>query len=151
MASEAILMDSGCPAGIASIAGAHHGKPQGFGTEENLEVYRSNYFPKGGEVCWRSCWGEVLDQAFKDSGYTDIHALPDLTQPMEIILTGLLIMADWIASNTEYFPLIPIEECGDPALYPDRVDRAWDKLQLTLPWEGQSDVVEADCSPHVRG
>ena len=144
MASEAILLDSGCPAGIASIAGAHHGKPQGFGAEENLEVYRSNYFPKDGQTFWLGCWREILDQALKDSGYTDIHALPELTQPMEIILTGLLIMADWIASNTEYFPLIPIEECGDPALYPDRVDRAWDKLQLTLPWEGQSDVVEAD-------
>ncbi len=144
MASEAILLDSGCPAGIASISGAHHGKPQGFDAEENLEAYQRNYFPKGGEVFWRSCWREILDQALKDSGYPDLRALPDLTQPMEIILTGLLIMADWIASNTEYFPLIPIEECGDPALYPDRVDRAWDKLQLTLPWEGQLDVAEED-------
>lgn len=27
-ASEAILLELGCPAGLASIAGAHHGKPQ---------------------------------------------------------------------------------------------------------------------------
>lgn len=56
MASEAILLELGCPVGIASIAGAHHGKPQGFDVEMNLEAYRSNYFPKGGEAFWRSCW-----------------------------------------------------------------------------------------------
>lgn len=144
MASEAILLKLGCPAGVASVAGAHHGKPQGLNAEENLEDYCSNYFPKGAKTFWLGCWREILDQALKDSGYTDIHALPELTQPMEIILTGLLIMADWIASNTEYFPLIPIEECGDTVQYPERIDRAWDKLQLTLPWEGQLDVLEED-------
>ena len=39
-------------------------------------------------------------------------------------------MADWIASNTEYFPLIPVEELGSMKDYPARVDRAWKKLAL---------------------
>lgn len=144
MASEAILLDLGCPAGIASIAGAHHGKPQEIGAEDNLESYRSNYFPKEYKDFWMGCWKEILNQALMCCGFTDIKELPDLTQPTEIIFTGLLIMADWIASNTEYFPLIPIEECGDTAMYPERADSSWDKLQLTLPWEGQLDVLEKD-------
>ncbi len=144
LASEAILLEYGCPCGIASIAGAHHGKPQNYDADENLENYRSNYFPKNGEKFWHACWTEILNLALRDSGYADIEDLPDLTQPVEIILTGLLIMADWIASNTAYFPLISIEDYGDMTLYPERSDRAWDQLQLTFPWEGQLDVMEEE-------
>ncbi len=144
LASEAILLKLECPAGIASIVGAHHGKPQGNAVEENLESYRSNYYPKGGEKFWNQCWSEILNRALRESGYADVEELPELTQPAEIILTGLLIMADWIASNTAYFPLISIEDYGDMALYPERSNQAWDKLQLTLPWEGQLDVMEKD-------
>ena len=46
-------------------------------------------------------------------------------------------MADWIASNSRYFPLIPVEELGDESLYPTRVERAWQKFAPTLPWEVQ--------------
>ncbi len=144
LASEAILLKLECPAGIASIAGAHHGKPQGNAVEENPESYRSNYYPKGGEEFWNQCWSEILNRALRESGYADVEELPELTQPAEIILTGLLIMADWIASNTAYFPLISIEDYGDMALYPERSNQAWDKLQLTLPWEGQLDVMEKE-------
>ena len=51
-------------------------------------------------------------------------------------------MADWVASNTRYFPLIPVEEVGSDTLYPARVNRAWEALDLTSPWEVQSDVTE---------
>ena len=63
--------------------------------------------------------------------------LPELSVPTELLLTGLLIMADWIASNPRYFPLIPVEELGDESLYPARVERAWQKFAPTLPWEVQ--------------
>ncbi len=141
-ASEAILLELACPPGIASVAGAHHGKPQSCDAEENLESYASNYYPKGCGDRWYSCWEVILDHALKDCGYANVSALPMLTQPVEILLTGLLIMADWIASNTEYFPLIPVEDCGNDALYLDRAYRAWDQLQLSLPWEAQSDVLK---------
>lgn len=65
-----------------------------------------------------------------------------MTIPAEILLAGLLIMADWVASNTRYFPLIPVEEVGSDHLYPARVNRAWEALDLTSPWEVQSDVTE---------
>ena len=139
-ASEAILIELKCPPGIASIAGAHHGKPQEANNVlDQLEdgVYETNYWPKGRKTFWWSCWQELFDHALQESGFSDVKELPELSVPTELLLTGLLIMADWIASNPRYFPLIPVEELGDESLYPARVERAWQKFAPTLPWEVQ--------------
>lgn len=149
LASEAILRWLKCPNGLASVAGAHHGKPQigkdvfdQLGDEEEEGCWESNYWPEGEQEFWESCWRELFDYALQESGFSSVDELPQLTIPAEILLTGLLIMADWIASNTRYFPLIPVEEVGSDTLYPARVDRAWEALDLTSPWEVQSDVTE---------
>ena len=147
-ASEAILIELKCPPGIASIAGAHHGKPQEQEeVEAQLVSWTCNYYPKGEKAFWESCWDELFETALKDCGYDDPAELPDLTPPTEILLTGLLIMADWIASNTEYFPLIPVEELGSEEVYPERAERAWnkwDEKDLTAPWEAQTSIVDEE-------
>lgn len=140
LAGEAILRELGCPEGLASIVGAHHGKPQEANNVlDQLEdgVYETNYWPKGRKTFWWSCWQELFDHALQESGLSDVKELPELSVPTELLLTGLLIMADWIASNPRYFPLIPVEELGDESLYPARVERAWQKFAPTLPWEVQ--------------
>ena len=149
LASEAILRWLKCPNGLASVAGAHHGKPQTgkdvfdqLGDEEEEGCWESNYWPEGEQKFWESCWRELFGYALQESGFSSVDELPQLTIPAEILLTGLLIMADWIASNTRYFPLIPVEEVGSDTLYPARVDRAWEALDLTSPWKVQSDVTE---------
>ena len=56
-------------------------------------------------------------------------------------------MADWIASNTEYFPLIPVEELGNEVAYPERAELAWnkwDEKDLTAPWEAQTSIVDEE-------
>ena len=75
----------------------------------------------------------MLDSALQESGFSDVAELPALTIPAELLLTGLLTMADWIASNTTYFPLVPVEETGDETDYPARVECAWERLNLTAP------------------
>lgn len=149
LASEAILRWLKCPDGLASVAGAHHGKPQTgkdvldqLGDEEEEGCWESNYWPEGEQEFWESCWRELFDYALQESGFSSVDELPQLTIPAEILLTGLLIMADWVASNTRYFPLIPVEEVGSDTLYPARVDRAWEALDLTSPWEVQPDGLE---------
>ena len=140
LAGEAILRELGCPEGLASVVGAHHGKPQEANNVlDQLEdgVYETNYWSKGRKTFWWSCWQELFDYALQESGFSDVKELPELSVPTELLLTGLLIMADWIASNPRYFPLIPVEELGDESLYPARVERAWQKFAPTLPWEVQ--------------
>lgn len=140
-ASEAILLELGCPGGLASVAGSHHGKPQtqefGVSILDQLEYYPNNYWGKGQKACWQVLWKNLIDTALSQSDFLSVAVLPVLSIPQELLLTGLLTMADWIASNTEYFPLIPVEELGDETLYPMRADRAWEKLKLTAPWEAQ--------------
>ena len=55
----------------------------------------------------------------------------------ELLLSGLLIMADWLASNSSYFPLISLDELGTENIYPSRIDTAWEKIGLTTPWDAE--------------
>jgi len=147
-ASEAILRKLGCPGGIASVAGAHHGKPQdGTEVDKQFTCWEVNYYPEEQKGIWEGFWDELLQVALQDSGYSGVDALPVLNQPEEILLTGLLIMADWIASNTDYFPLIPVEETGSEEVYPERADRAWrewDKQETASPWAAQTTIAEPE-------
>ena len=147
-ASEAILRKLGCPDGIASVAGAHHGKPQdGTEVDKQFTCWEVNYYPEEQKGVWEGFWNELLQEALQDSGYSGVDALPVLNQPEEILLTGLLIMADWIASNTDYFPLIPVEETGSEEVYPERADRAWrewDKQETASPWAAQTTIAEPE-------
>lgn len=136
-ASEAILLSLGCPKGLASVAGAHHGKPQNEGPDdyldEQIEVYEKQYYgcaPKE----WNDMWQDLFEDALCQSGFSSADELPILTEQAQLLLTGLLTMADWIASNTAYFPLLPVEELGDQTCYPARIDAAWNALALTEPW-----------------
>lgn len=142
-AGEAILLWDDCPGGIASIVGAHHGRPQSCAAvDDQLECWESNYYPKGQEKVWQGFWTELLMTVLQDCGFDDTAELYDLDPQEEVLLTGLLIMADWIASNTEYFPLIPVEELGSMEDYPARVDRAWEKLALPFPWKAQPGIAD---------
>lgn len=136
LASEVILLQLGCPPGLASIAGAHHGKPQGYDVDTQLLYCPQNYWGQQ-EAEWRGLWKELFAWALRESDIQNITELPQLTTSAQLLFTGLLTMADWIASNTQYFPLLPIEEQGGDALYPARSEEAWRKLNLSAPWESE--------------
>ena len=94
-AGEAILLREDCPGGIASIVGAHHGKPQSCtAVDDQLDGWESNYYPKGQKKIWEGFWTELLMTVLQDCGFEDIEELCELDQQEEILLTGLLIMAD---------------------------------------------------------
>lgn len=120
-AGEAVLEAAGCPNGIFSVVGAHHGKPRPQSDmSDQLSDYVFNYYAKQKEL-WSELRRTALQNALERSGYASVSELPVLSNCAQMLLTGLLIEADWIASNQHYFPLIyedrqyTYEECRSRA------------------------------------
>lgn len=144
LAGEAIALELGCPRGLASIIGAHHGRPQAYGAVDEQVGFSGNYWAPGQEDLWREVWQDFWQWALEGAGYASAEELPQLDVPAELLLTGLLTMADWIASNTYYFPLLDVEELGEEALWPKRANDAWNNLHLPSYWESLCQTMDAD-------
>ena len=131
LAGQVILRDLHVEEGICEIVGAHHGRP----AEYSELVIKSK-----DKLCWESfeywetIWSEFLSYALRMSGLNCVEELPELSITQRVLLAGLIIMADWIASNQFYFPTISLDELGSEKMYPKRVQAAWDKLDLPEYW-----------------
>ena len=116
VAGQYLLSTYGVHEDLATIVGGHHGKPiDTVDDYKNQKFYESSYFQteiRSNSIYnkWHSTQRELFQWALKSSGFTSVQDLPKIKQPAQVILSGLLIMADWIASNEEFFPLIPIDE-----------------------------------------
>lgn len=117
IAGQYLLMSYGVKEDIAVIVGGHHGKTVDklLDVRDELSAHTSNYFQtedKNSSVYkkWDTEQRKIFDWALKECGYNNVNDLPKIKQPAQVILLGLLIMADWIVSNDDYFPLINIDE-----------------------------------------
>ncbi len=146
LAGEAILLYMGCPKEIAAIVGGHHGIPAELETmydcsldqpAKDIVGYENFYGNKGqGKELLLEIWRRVFEDALDEAGITSLEQLPALTEHAQMIMSGLLIMADWIASNTKFFPLVDFDDIAETdGLYPQRVEQAWDKLGFTERWQ----------------
>lgn len=117
---EYLLGCFGVKQDISSIIGAHHGKP--VDTEDmvtDLKAYTAYcYQEEQGRLknIWMTMQKSILNKILKETGFVDskgegdVSFLPEVSEPGQVLLSGLIIMADWIASNETYFPLLPLEE-----------------------------------------
>lgn len=126
IAGQYLLHEYGVGDDISSIIGAHHGKPvndrygiSGDGSYLGQGAYLNNYYQNGESKFdsesethkkWDKLQRQVLKWALERSKFNSVKELPAVSQSVQVLLLGLLIMADWIASNEEYFPLINIEQ-----------------------------------------
>lgn len=130
---------------LAVVVGAHHGKPIGadsvMGEPDLLHLYPINFFGREREekakILWKEAWSDIVEEALKLAGFHNVNELPTLTLEAQILLSGLLIVADWIASNTMFFPLISLEEYGEESIYPTRVYDAWEKAAFPDGWHSE--------------
>lgn len=135
---EVLLRSFNCPDGVCSVVGAHHGKPSAeqektFDYKSHLEAYSLNYYASQKSI-WNSIQLVFLERALKLCGYASVSELPTLSNCAQMLLSGLLIQSDWIASNQYYFPLIS-EECDESEnIYPVRSLQALKRTALPSIW-----------------
>ncbi|MFE7712802.1 HD domain-containing protein [Streptomyces sp. NPDC057486] len=58
-------------------------------------------------------------------------AVGEMPQPVQVLLTALVIVADWIASNADLFPYFSQDVARSSE---ERVAAAWRGLDLPAPW-----------------
>lgn len=144
LASEAILLKHGCPKGVASIAGAHHGRPSAWAdVRDQISgacTAVENFYGKRGKYrqLFESLWKEWIDFSLECAGFPELSDLPDMSVPAQVVISGMLVTADWIASNTTYFPLISADQKGEFGDYPKRIENAWTTIGFPNMWESKA-------------
>ncbi|MCX4920256.1 CRISPR-associated helicase Cas3' [Streptomyces sp. NBC_00687] len=115
--------------------GGHHGVPPDHGQIkacwEHEELLRSRG-PSG--RLWRAVQSELLDACsirFGVEGRLAEWAAVRLPQPVQVLLTAIVIVSDWIASNPDLFPYFPDESARSDD---ERLAAAWRGLDLPEPW-----------------
>lgn len=122
LAGQILLQRLDMQEGICEIVGAHHGTPQDHLEKEMFFSYLVNLRGRDqDQESWESLWKEFLQYALEHSGFKDKEELPELSGTQRVLLSGLLIMADWVASNQYYFPTISVEENRKEEIYPERI------------------------------
>ena len=144
-AGEEILNLLGCPECVSAVVGAHHGVPaesvQDLLWPQKDIAYYENYYGSDKEnvEVLQSIWQIILDMALDVAGLSDVSELPQIGRSSQMLLCGLLIMADWLASNTKLFPLLSVED-----LKPDdklRAEHAWAKLDFPQMWNPERTAI----------
>lgn len=133
------------PQEIANVIGAHHGIPypnQSLNRIDDLvKLYPGNFYGEENNETqysmWQSIWHTIVDEALNVSELESITTIPTLTTNAQILLSGLLIIADWIASNTSLFPLIGIMDNPYDIDCNARIVTAWNKLHFPESWHSE--------------
>lgn len=151
VAAQALLESYGVSEDISSIIGGHHGKPVDAHTtvKNQLTSYTANYFQSENSnddvyKKWSQAQKDIFNWALHANGFESVDDLPKIRQPGQVILCGLLIMADWIASNEDYFPLLDIDE--DTVVDKEkRKQDGWNRWFKASSWKPQeiSDIEES--------
>jgi CRISPR system Cascade subunit CasA len=120
---------------FAVMAGGHHGVPPDHTQIHNLDAHPELLRTPGpSEAVWRRVQGEFLDacaDAFQVGDRLADWQRVKLPQPVQVLLTAVVIVSDWIASNPDLFPYFPEEHPRGEA---ERIVAAWRGLRLPAPW-----------------
>ncbi len=137
-------------AALGSIVGGHHGIPPGLG-----EVSRGkDPFVRSlmGNHAWSNARHDLLNFFAEKTGFSDIEAEVknvQWTKSALVLLEGLIITSDWIASNEDFcslFPTMggPIEHLLTGSALEERVRDAWTRLALPSQWRPEDSGEDAD-------
>ncbi|MGV1004383.1 MAG: CRISPR-associated helicase Cas3' [Candidatus Nanopelagicales bacterium] len=138
---------------FAVVIGSHHGVPPTWLQLHNAEG--AAHLLGGAE--WEAARRELMAELVTGLGLSDaVVALRDvkLSDASQLLLTALVITADWIASNADFFPLTPTNPFtpfpGHPSLTSERVEWAWSQLDLPTPWRATQESLQLDATEMLR-
>lgn len=127
---------------LGSIIGAHHGRP--VSQQRHRDMANPNLPGEvSGDDSWRRIRRELLEWWMNWTGSQEIvDQCQGLIFPTtwQSLVAGITVMADWIASNQELFPLVDWNELYPKRLlsaehHRQRTKAAWEKLHLPPSWQ----------------
>ncbi len=135
-----ILKKLGINNTFAAVCGAHHGipyQPSGNNIARNRSlidlwpdnIYGSIHPPEDVKKTFEDEWINILEAALEYSGLSPEEAEKvNLSVEAQNIIAGIVICADWIASNKECFPYT--EDDLTPEEIKIRIETGWDIADL---------------------
>ena len=136
LVSQQILFRNQFKLSVAVTLGGHHGKPPSRVDIQVFDSYPNHTgFEGNRNKSWVDIQNELLEYAASLSG-SDMNELRLVELPVTVqaILTGLIIMVDWIASDERKFPYIDSPYCTKND-FTDRASVAWEELDLPWRWQ----------------
>ena len=133
-----ILDSLGFNRAVTSIVYSHHGNPKDILAGSSFKHIHLNeydvniYSNKSSVRLWENSWKEMAEAILK---IVDLKKdeISNLSQNVQVLISGYLIVSDWIASNSYYFPLLSQSDPGDVNDYPDRAIKGLHRLGFTEP------------------
>lgn len=138
---------------LASVVGAHHGIPPTYASLQES----AGREPLIGTGTWTRAQHELLELVTERCDVRPL--LPHWSgrtwsQPFLVLLSGVVILADWLASTEDYFPLVPADDDGRELLIPDRhhqrVTQGLARVELPAPWAPRDDGADVNSSLRQR-
>ncbi|MGY0070407.1 CRISPR-associated helicase Cas3' [Streptomyces sp. QTS137] len=128
---------------FAVALGGHHGVPPEHGQinalDNHPELLRT---PGASRDLWQQVQEGLLEACAEEFGVrerlNDWRAVR-LPQPVQVLLTALVIVSDWIASNPDLFPYFPQDV---PRTSEQRIAAAWRGLNLPGPWRPEEPTAD---------
>lgn len=111
----------------ACVVGGHHG----CNPNDSTLIAAENRPHVVGVGLWKQVRVEIIEQITAHTGIRDWleeHGGSELSIPSQVLLTAIVVVSDWLASNQEYFPYL------DPLTPHERAQIAFDEIGLPSPW-----------------
>ncbi|MEU6324304.1 CRISPR-associated helicase Cas3' [Streptomyces sp. NPDC047009] len=124
---------------FAVVIGGHHGVPPESAQVADLDAHPELLRTPGPrQALWRQVQEELLEACADEFGVRQRLGewrRVTLPQTVQVALSAVVIVADWIASNPDLFPYLPQEQGRSGA---ERAAAAWQALGLPEPWRPQA-------------
>lgn len=116
---------------LTSLINGHHGEWRKVGFPAKQELGKEQ---NSGGTAWGTARSRFLDAISNFCGMTDDdwREIADckIDVATQMLLSGLIVMSDWIASNTEFFPLLEDGNVASENEEEARVEEGFSQLSL---------------------